>query len=58
MKVLKMKVGETAHINGKIFITVLSIGKNKIRLGFSSDRETTIAMLKGYLGNNDERSEN
>lgn len=46
MKILKVKTGETVHINHTVFVTVQSIGSRAVRLGFTADPRITIAMLK------------
>lgn len=56
MKIIKVKIGETVHINEQVFIELKSIGRGSVRLGFNADPRITIALWKGnHNGNGNSR---
>lgn len=51
MKVLKVKIGESVDIAGRLLITVLSVGNSRVRLGFSGEPDFRVTLKKDM--NND-----
>lgn len=46
MKILKVKEGQTVHINHTVFVTVKRVNYHAVRLAFNADPSVTIALVK------------
>lgn len=46
MKILKVKEGQTVHINNTVFIKVQRVNYHVVRLGFTAPESVTVALVK------------